>query len=93
VDFSKLGELCSLVSVNVMALTATATSDILKVVKKRLSLLDPAVIGLSPNVHNIFYSAAKLPKLADFCNHAVVHCFNEISCVVPKDNYFLSELQ
>lgn len=68
-DFSKLGELRSLITVNVMALTATATSDTLKVVKERLSLHDPAVIGLSPNVHNVFYSAAKLPKLQDFCSN------------------------
>ncbi|XP_065901618.1 ATP-dependent DNA helicase Q1-like [Dysidea avara] len=66
-DFSKLGELRSLIAVNVMALTATATLDTLKVVKERLSLHDPAVIGLSPNVPNILYSTAKLPKLEDFC--------------------------
>ena len=67
VDFSKLGELRSLISVNVIALTATATSETLKVVKECLSLDDPAVIGLSPNLPNVFYSAVKLPKLEDFC--------------------------
>ena len=52
-----------------MALTATATSDTLKVVTEHLSLDDPAVIGLSPNLPHVFNLAEKLPKLEDFCQH------------------------
>ena len=78
-----------MITVNVMALTATATSDTLKVVKECLSLHEPAVIGLSPNVHNVFYSAAKLPKLKDFCSHLssalMRHCES-----YPKAIIFLS---
>jgi len=68
-NFSKLGELRSLVTVHVMALTATATSDTLKVVTECLSLDDPAVIGLSPNLPHVFFLVEKLPKLEDFCRH------------------------
>jgi len=86
-DFSKLGELRSLISANVMALTATATSDTLKVVKERLSLQYPAVIGLSPNVPNVFYSAAKLPKLEVFC-HALSTALMRHRVSYPKTIIF-----
>ena len=55
VSFSKIGELRSLIpdEVSVMALTATATSDTLKVVTDRLSLKNPVVIGSTPDQVNL----------------------------------------
>ena len=68
-EFSKIGELRSLIptSVNIMALTATATSEVLKVVTERLSLDNPLIIGLSPSQSHIFYNAEKLPDIANYC--------------------------
>ena len=51
-----------------MALTATATRATFEVVKERLSLIDPVVVGVSPNRPNIFLSvvpAIKLESLAE----------------------------
>jgi len=70
-----------------MALTATATSDTLKVVTERLSLDDPAVIGLSPNLPHVFYLAEKLPKLEDFCRH-LSSCLMRDRVLYPKTIIF-----
>ena len=53
--YASLGELCSIVpgNVNIMALTATATLSTFEIVKERLSLQEPIVIGVSPNRPNI----------------------------------------
>lgn len=40
---------------HILALTATLTTTVFKAVKKRLSLNDPAVIGISPDRTNIKY--------------------------------------
>lgn len=55
--FSQLGNLRSIVSpkVRMLALTATATLDVLTAVKRRLCLEDPVLVGLSPNRENIKY--------------------------------------
>jgi len=68
-EFSKIGELRSLLPscVNIMALTATATLEILKLVTECLSLDNPIVIGLSPNQTHIFYDVEKLPDMVDYC--------------------------
>ena len=70
-----------------MALTATATSDTIKVVTERLSLYDPAVIGLSPDQPHIFYSAEKLPKMVDFCRRLCLG-LKELRLSYPKTIIF-----
>ena len=52
--FAHIGDLRSILpdDVHILALTATCTTEILKAVKMRLSLDDPAVIGVSPNRSN-----------------------------------------
>ena len=56
--FAVIGELRSLLptSVNLMALTATATIETFQVIVKRLSLNKPILIGLPPNRNNIYYA-------------------------------------
>ena len=44
------------IGVNIIALTATATSDTLDAIKDRLSMPHPIVIGLPPNRNNIFFT-------------------------------------
>lgn len=48
--FSQIGDLHSIITENVhtLALTRTATLEVYDSIVKRLSLRDPAVIGLSP---------------------------------------------
>ena len=48
-------------NVNIMALTATATTETFHVVCKRLSMNEPVVIALPPDRGNIFLSVK--PKL------------------------------
>lgn len=56
--FALLGEIRCLIppSVKVMALTATATRETLKIIKKRLVMKDTAVVALPPDRGNIRYS-------------------------------------
>lgn len=56
VTFAELGSLRSIIpsGINIMALTATASKKTLDVVKQRLSLVDPIIIGSSPNRANIY---------------------------------------
>lgn len=56
--YATLGDLCSIISsnVNIMALTATATWATFEIVKERLSLHNPIVIGVSPDRPDIFLS-------------------------------------
>ena len=49
-----------------MALTATATKGIFEIIKERLSLNDPVVIGISPNRPNIFLSVSPPMQLMCF---------------------------
>ena len=77
-----------------MALTATATKETLEVVKSRLSLVNPVLIGLSPNRPNIKLYVKKCKDLQLFCqqlsddlkkkrlNHpkTVVFCRNYEDC-------------
>lgn len=55
-----------------MALTATVTHATFKIIKQRLSLIDPVVVAVSPNRPNIFLSvvpAMKLESLVEnICN-------------------------
>ena len=55
--FSQIGDLRSILpeGVHMLALTATATTAVFKAVKKRLALVDPLVIGISPDRADIKY--------------------------------------
>ena len=72
--YASLGDLCSIIpsDVNFMALTATATHATFEIVKERLSLRNPIVIGVSPNRPDIFLSlvsSMELDMLVDtLCN-------------------------
>lgn len=48
---SQIGDLRSILPerVHILALTATLTTTVFKAVKERLSLNDPAIIGISPD--------------------------------------------
>ena len=60
--FSQIGDLRSIIpeNVHILALTGTATLEVYNSVVKRLSLKDPAVIGLSPSRDNIKYHVEPL---------------------------------
>ena len=56
--FAEIGDLRSIIpsSVNVLALTVTATKETYDVIVKRLSLENPTVVALPPFRNNISYS-------------------------------------
>ena len=58
VEFSRIGELRSILptNVNVMALTVTATISIRLSVMKLLGMREPTVIQISPEQNNIIYA-------------------------------------
>lgn len=68
--FAEIGSVRSLISqsVKILALTATATKETLESVKSRLSLQDPAVIGLPPDRVNIKYTVKDCPPVKDLCH-------------------------
>ena len=53
---------------NVLALTATASTATFSAVCQRLSLVDPVLVGYPPNRMNITYSVKPLPSMNSFCN-------------------------
>jgi len=67
--FSKIGELRSIIPdhVHLLALTATATKDTYQVVCSRLSLVDPVVIGLSPDRPNLMLNVVGKPSINEYC--------------------------
>ena len=69
VSFSKIGELRSLLpdKVSIMALTATATTETLKIVTDRLSLRNPVVVGITPNQGNLKFFVEPLPNATTLC--------------------------
>ena len=78
--FSNIGELRSILpqGIPIIALTATATTEIFKAVSNKLSLNDPVMIGLSPNRDNIKYYVEPLPNISMFSGFLVenilTHC-------------------
>uniref|UniRef100_A0A1X7TE05 DNA 3'-5' helicase n=1 Tax=Amphimedon queenslandica TaxID=400682 RepID=A0A1X7TE05_AMPQE len=57
-DFSRLSEIRSLLpqKINVLALTATATLTLQKEIMSSLGMVDPVVIEVSPEKHNLHFS-------------------------------------
>jgi len=70
VAFAKIGELRSLIPshVRMLALTATATQETIRVVSQRLSLKDVVVVALPPSRPNIMYKVQPLQNLEEFSN-------------------------
>ena len=66
VAFARIGDVRSILpnNVHILALTATATPDILKTVKTRLSLDDPVLVGVTPNRGNIKYHIEPMPSIS-----------------------------
>ena len=71
--FAEIGTLRSLLpnSVNVSALTATATKATMDCIVEKLSLKCPEVIGLPPNRKNIKYIVKRDVTFQDFCSNLV----------------------
>ncbi|XP_065884181.1 ATP-dependent DNA helicase RecQ-like isoform X2 [Dysidea avara] len=89
VAFAKLGTLRSILptSVNVMALTATATQEILKCVENRLDLKDVVLIGIHsgrPNIKFIVKPSIDLNDLAAIVSAELV----ELRTNTPKTVLF-----
>lgn len=75
--FSRIGELRSLlrVEVKLMALTATATTETFHVVVQRLGMREPSLIALPPSRDNILYSVKpkiELKELASLLSEEIV---------------------
>lgn len=68
--FSEIGTMRSLIpaTVNVLALTATATKETGDVVKDRLCMTNTKVIGISPDRVNIKYSVLQNQSVHDLCS-------------------------
>ena len=85
VEFARLGEVRSLIppSVNIMALTATATTATKKAIFKRLSLKDPYVVAVSPHKPNIMYEVREKGDIEE-----VVKPIAQLLCKqeIPTDN-------
>ena len=64
-----MGELRSLIPshVNVITLTATATKATYDAICKRLSMVNPVLVGCPPHHSNIYYSVKSLPSMEQFC--------------------------
>lgn len=64
-EFSRLGEIRSLIPrrVNVMALTATATTLLQKNVIETLGMVNPVIIEISPEKSNLYFSLTKFESI------------------------------
>ena len=67
--FAHLGDIRSILSsnVNILSLTATATTATFNAVCKRLSMSNPVLIGCPPHRTNILYVVKPLPDMDKFC--------------------------
>ena len=66
-EFSRLGEVRSLIPkcVNILALTATATKSTREVVTKLLNVKNPSIISIPPNKDNVIYTVSKNSCMED----------------------------
>lgn len=66
-EFSRIGELRSIIpsNVNVMALTATASRTLRRNVMKMLGMKNASVVSVSPNKHNIKYIVKRFSTLEE----------------------------
>lgn len=71
-SFSKIGSLRALTQAPFMALTATASGATQSAITEALKLVEPAVVSLSLNRHNIFLSVSTIRSMSnDFAG--IVH--------------------
>ena len=82
-EFAQVGELRSPAGVNVMALTATTTTDTFTIISQRLSMFDPVVVALPPNRDNITYQVHEKVDLDELAT-AVCHDLNARRMCFPK---------
>lgn len=92
--FAEIGSVRSLIPqcVKILALTATATKETLESVKNRLSLQDPAIIGLPPDRINIKYIVKECPSIKDLCDQLSDELISKRS-QTPKTVLFCRSLQ
>ena len=66
-EFSRLGELCSIIPehVHVMVLTATATVSTRKEIIKSLDMQDPVIVSVSPMKESVHYCVAVKTTLSE----------------------------
>ena len=83
--FSRLGELRSLlpVAVNIMALTATATVQLMKEVAKIISKKNELVVSVSPARANIMYAVIQMDTIKETFS-ALVTVAAEEALSMPK---------
>ena len=54
--------------INILALTATASSETAKIIFERLSMVDVNIIGLAPERPNIKYCVVPMPTMTELCS-------------------------
>ena len=94
VAFNHISDLCSTVppKVHIIALTATATAEVLRTVTGKLCLENPIVIGLTPNTENINIPLKHNQRLKYFVNCLQKTCiicvliFQRLVCSAPLLN-------
>ena len=79
VAFAKIGNIRSLLptSVNILALTATATKETYKIVCDRLSMPQPVLIAVSPYKSNIIYTVLPEITVEELSKHISDGIINE----------------
>ena len=89
-EFSKLGEVRSLIppTVNMMALTATATRLSCKDICCTLGMTNPAVVTVSPNRPNIKYSVCSNPGTIEETFTPLVHELQELRLTMGSTIFF-----
>lgn len=89
VAFAEIGNLRSIIppSINIMALTATLTSETLICITERLALKTPSILATSPQRNNIYYSTS--PQVTvDELAQSLCDEFNEKRANFPKTILF-----
>ena len=68
--FAEIGTVRSLINkdINILALTATASSETAEIIFERLSMVNVKTIGLSPERPNIKYYVLPMPEMEDICS-------------------------
>ena len=74
-EFSRLGELHSVIpeNVNVMALTATATVSTRREIIKILDMQKPVIVSIPPTKDNLFFCATPRGSIAYLYHQLVIY--------------------
>ena len=94
VTFAEIGSVRSLilVSVKILALTATATKETLELVKDRLSMDHPTLNGLRPDRTNIKFAVEPCPDIRKLY-HQLIDKLMVHRTATPKTIVFCQSLQ